>query len=292
MNVDGGLIPLGSGVYALRADHIEGWCGLLVGGRRTLVIDAGRDAAEGRRLVRVAQDFGRPADLLAYTHGHWDHVRGGVAFADAEVVAHRDALPMTHRELAVARASDESLGDADRDAGTPTVIVAGETTFDLGGLVAHWIPTPGHSPGACSLHVPSVSALFTGDTVVTAIPPAFADGDSATLESTLRDLGRLGSDILVPGHGPILRGSAPIAEWTGWMADYLARVRDHAAGLIGKESADGIVARTEYADFVGDRLPRDRYDMVVRHERAVRTIVGELERGGRLATRAPEQLRS
>jgi glyoxylase-like metal-dependent hydrolase (beta-lactamase superfamily II) len=273
------LEPLGPGVFAVRTEHVEGWCGLLVGRRRTLVVDAGKDPAEGRRLARIVQEMGRPADLLVYTHGHWDHVRGGVAFDMAEVVAHRAAVPMTIEELEKARSLDDDPGSQDARVGQPTIAVDGEATFDLGDLVAHLIPAPGHAPGACIVHVPAARALFAGDTVVTAIPPAFADGDSATLESTIRRVGGMDVDVLVPGHGQILRSATAISEWTSWTADYLARVRDHVNGLMGSETVDGIVALTAFAAFVGDRLPADRHDMAVRHERTVRGILAELASG-------------
>lgn len=274
--MDADLVPLAAGVFAVQMEHVEGWCGLLVGRRRTLVVDAGKDPAEGRRLVQIAQRIGRPADLLVYTHGHWDHVRGGVAFGMAEVVAHRAAVAMTIAELEKARSLDDDPDLTDPDAGRPTVTVDGPASFDLGDLVAQLIPAPGHAPGASVIYVPASRVLFAGDTIVTAIPPAFADGHSAALESTIRAVGSMDLDLVVPGHGQILRGSSAIAAWTTWMADYLARIRDHVAGLMENESLDGIVARTDFASFVGDRLPRDRHDMIVRHDRTVRGIVAEL----------------
>ena len=262
----------------MRVSHVEGWCGLLVGDRRTLVIDAGKDPEEGRSVAEAAETMGRPASILAYTHGHWDHVRGGSAFAQAEAVIHAGALASALRELDEARRPETGVGGGE-GAGRPSIILTGEACFELGGLEARLIATPGHAPGAMSLVIPDARTLFAGDTVVTAIPPVFAEGDSIELERTLRGLERLGLEVLVPGHGPIIQGRAAIAEWSSWLADYLSRVRDRVSHLIATHSPDEIVRLTDFAAFVGDRLPRDRYQMVERHERTVRGMLLELGAG-------------
>jgi glyoxylase-like metal-dependent hydrolase (beta-lactamase superfamily II) len=265
------LVELAAGVFAVPTSTVEGWCGLLVGDRRTLVFDTGKNAAEGATVARAAEGLGRPADLLAYSHGHWDHAGGGGAFATAEVVAHRDALAMVVEQLA--------KNEGPPGAGVPTVTVSGEAAFELGGLTARLLPTPGHAPGAMSLQVEGAGVLFGGDTVVTAIPPAFTDGDSVALEATLRSLARIELDVLVPGHGAIVRGAAAIREALTWPADYLGRVRDHVGRLAGSHTDDEVLALTEYSVFVGDRLAARRYKMATRHQRTVSQMLLELRAG-------------
>jgi glyoxylase-like metal-dependent hydrolase (beta-lactamase superfamily II) len=275
------LVPLGPGIFALPTSIVEGWSGLLAGQRRTLVLDAGKDLAEGRRLARAAATVGRPADLLAYSHGHWDHAGGGAAFAQAEVVAHADSLTMVLDQLV--KSSEAELESApaksDRGAGHPSLVVSGEVRFELGGLEARLYPTPGHAPGAMSLLVPEAGVLFAGDTAVTAIPPAFSDGNSLELELTLRDLARLDLEVLVPGHGEIVYGTSAIRESLSWLADYLASVREQVGRLAPTHTGDEIVALTDYPTFVGDRLRADRHRMVFRHEQNVRRILVELGAG-------------
>ncbi len=65
--------------------------------------------------------------------------------------------------------------------------------------------------------------LCGGDTVVSAIVPASADGDSRQLEATLRQRISLAAELLIPGHGRVLRGSRVINEHLEWMANYLGR---------------------------------------------------------------------
>jgi glyoxylase-like metal-dependent hydrolase (beta-lactamase superfamily II) len=77
------------------------------------------------------------------------------------------------------------------------------------------IPTPGHTGGHCSFVVDGV--LVSGDALVTGHPLAPKDGpqllprmfnhDEAGCVRSLAALGLLDTDVLLPGHGPVWRGS-------------------------------------------------------------------------------------
>ena len=273
---------VGRGVYAVHTSHVGGKAGLVVGDRRSLQVDAGKSVSEGASISATIGRRELRADSLLYTHGHWDHVRGGAQFAGQEVIAQIAALPMIEKELATARAahdeqaSPEALPAAGRSLGRPTIAAGGELRLDLGGREAHVLDTPGHAPGAACVLLPEMGVLFGGDTVVTAIPPVFRDGNSVALEASLRRLAGLALEVLVPGHGDVVRGRSAIREAIEWSADYLARVRDHVSAQIEVRSPDKIVAGATFANFIGDRLPSDRDRMAWRHEETVRCIIAEL----------------
>jgi cyclase len=209
---------------------------------------------------------------IAYTHGHWDHVRGGVAFPGHEIITHAHALPGVLDQLALEPGPDP-------DAGVPTIVMEGPMRLDLGGAVVELIPTPGHAPGSVCAWVPSEGVLYAGDTVVTAIPPVFADGDSATLERTLRSLVGLGAEVLVPGHGRILHGRAEVTACLTARADYLAGIRAEARASLRAGGPDGVVARLPLEWVPQAALDRDLLpdaELRARHERAIRGIVAEL----------------
>ncbi len=204
MTSHSGVIRLAPRVFAVRVSHVEGWCGLLVGDRRTLVIDAGKDPEEGRSVAEAAETMGRPASILAYTHGHWDHVRGGSAFAQAEAVIHAGALASALHELDETRRPETGVGEGE-GAGRPSIILTGEACFELGGLEARLIATPGHAPGAMSLVIPDARILFAGDMMMPL--PHFVDGDPEQLAASLQMLPGLGLENVVQGHGElVLRG--------------------------------------------------------------------------------------
>jgi glyoxylase-like metal-dependent hydrolase (beta-lactamase superfamily II) len=118
--------------------------------------------------------------------------------------------------------------------------------------------------------------LFTGDTVVTGIVPAIGNGNSTELESSLRKLANMDIEILVSGHGPILRGKERIRGWLEWLIEYLSGVRTFvkqslAQGLEPKAVADAV----DYQKFIGDKLPINKHNMLQRHRNTVQKIIEE-----------------
>jgi glyoxylase-like metal-dependent hydrolase (beta-lactamase superfamily II) len=77
------------------------------------------------------------------------------------------------------------------------------------------IPTPGHTGGHCSFIVDGV--LVSGDALVTGHPllprggpqllPKLFNHDQAGCVRSLAALGLLDTEVLLPGHGPVWRGS-------------------------------------------------------------------------------------
>jgi glyoxylase-like metal-dependent hydrolase (beta-lactamase superfamily II) len=77
------------------------------------------------------------------------------------------------------------------------------------------IPTPGHTGGHCSFVVDGV--LVAGDALVTGHPlltrsgpqllPDLFNHDQDGCVRSLAALGLLDTDVLLPGHGPVWRGS-------------------------------------------------------------------------------------
>jgi glyoxylase-like metal-dependent hydrolase (beta-lactamase superfamily II) len=190
---------------------------------------------------------------------------------------------MIEKELAVARDEHNALPSRDaspmahRPLGHPTIAARGELRVDLGGREVHILDTPGHAPGAVCVLLPEMGVLFGGDTVVTAIPPVFRDGRSTALEASLRLLAGLALEVLVPGHGDVVRGRSAVRSAIEWSADYLARVREHVSVRIDRRSPDEIVAAATFASFIGDRLPTDRDRMAWRHEQTVRCMIAEFQ---------------
>src|SRR5260370_19035704 len=108
----------------------------------------------------------------------------------------------------------------------PNVLFDGELRLDLDGKTVRLFSTPGHCPDAACAFVEEDRVLCGGDTVVTGIVPAIADGDSRQLEATLRQLVSLAAEVLIPGHGRVLRGPSAISEHLEGMAAYLGAGRD------------------------------------------------------------------
>jgi glyoxylase-like metal-dependent hydrolase (beta-lactamase superfamily II) len=143
-SLDGGTWDVDNNVWIVGDDE------------EVIVIDAAHDAAA---ITAAVGD--RRLKAVVCTHGHDDHIDAAPTLADATgapILIHLDDRLLwkhTHPD----RNPDGYLSDMRR------IAVAG---IEL--AVLH---TPGHTPGAISLHAPELGTVFTGDTL-------FAGGPGAT----------------------------------------------------------------------------------------------------------------
>lgn len=265
---------VGVHTWAVSTRHVGGKVGIVVGSEATLVVDGGADPAEGAAVAETAICLGRGRSAVVFTHGHWDHVRGWAGMPDVEAIIHADAWPSARTQLTV---SAQQVGAI---AGTrPATVIDGPWTRDLGGVTIEVLETPGHAPGSVSVRVIEDGVLFGGDTVVTAIPPVFTDGHSTILERTLRRVAMIDLEVLVPGHGQVVRGLPRIRETILRSAGYLADTRERIGSLFGPHGADEVAAmlsvrRGARGPFDAGLVPTP--DLALRHERMVRALIDEV----------------
>jgi cyclase len=266
------------GIVYVETSTADGKIGAVLGRRVALAIDAGINGAEGRRLAEALAELGHATDRLVYTHGHVDHVLGSEQWIGGEVYAQYEAAAHIERQVPswaerYERPADELVASL----AWPTVRFGDELDLDIGGRDVRLVPTPGHAPGAVCVFVPDRGVLFGGDMIVTGIPPSFKDGDNIAFEASLRRLADLNAATLVPGHGSIVRGQAEVRAAILWLADYLARCREHVAARIGVVPVETIVSEARFDEFIGGYLDRDRNRMLWRHEQTILTMAAQLE---------------
>ncbi|MDV3129451.1 MBL fold metallo-hydrolase [Mycobacterium sp. 21AC1] len=202
-----------------------------------ILIDAGfpgqRDEVLGsvRRLGFGIDDI--RAVLL--THAHIDHLGTAIWFAKnhgTPVFCHTDEVAHAKRDYLEQAAPADVIRHiwqprwlrwsatitakgGMNHAGIPT---AQELTTEIatglpGNPVA--VPTPGHTGGHCSFLVDGV--LVSGDALVTGHPvsrqsgpqllPALFNHDDDSCVRSLDVLGLVDTEVMLPGHGPVWRGS-------------------------------------------------------------------------------------
>lgn len=259
-------------VLVVETSIAEGKAGVIAGERIALAIDAGNDDADGAAILRAARSLERPEVQLVYTHGHADHALGGTAFRGLVIVGRPGIVEhMSEQVESWAAHTGEGRNELEARLGWPTSIVPADAELDLGGRSVVLLDTPGHAPDALCVLEPRAGILFGGDTIVTAIPPAFNDGDGATLEATLRRLADLDVETLVPGHGEVLTGRSTIRQAIIWAADYLARCLEHVLAHPNMD-VEELVAAAGYDDLIGPHLARARHGMAARHQRTIRVM--------------------
>ncbi|MBU9762782.1 MBL fold metallo-hydrolase [Mycobacterium sp. TNTM28] len=210
---------------------------LVTDGERVLLIDAGFPGQRDDVIGSVrALGFGI-ADIAAVllTHAHIDHFGTAIWLAKTHgtpVFCHTGELGHTKREYL----EQAAPADVVRNIWQPRWLKWAATITAKGGLnhagiptaqaltpdVAAGlpgspvpVPTPGHTGGHCSYLVGGV--LVSGDALVTGHPllrhtgptllPALFNHDEDRCLASLTTLGALGTDVMLPGHGPVWRGA-------------------------------------------------------------------------------------
>jgi cyclase len=205
--------------------------GLVCGERRTLIVDTGPTAQAAATILGYAETA-RPhnAILAINTERHLDHIAGNdlVRSRGIDVWGH-PSVRRTDAELAgdvteysasvpdpVRRRDGEGgipfLGTRIAD---PNVDVARECSIDLGGVSAEILLVPGHTPANLVVWIATEGVVYAGDSVVSDYRPNLESGGPADWRAWLDALDRieaLSPEILVPGHGRILRGAGEVGR--------------------------------------------------------------------------------
>jgi cyclase len=200
--------------------------GAITGPQWAVVIDTlaiPEETLEMRAFIE--EQLGVPVRYVINTHHHADHCWGNCFFPGATVVAH--ALC---RELMEQR-STASLEAARRQNQVfkQVKMVYPHLTFEEGTLSLRvgkknlvMMQTPGHSRDGISILVEEDRVLFAGDAFLPL--PSMVDGDPDELSETIKNIGKMGLENIIQGHGDIiLRGE--IDEAVRENLAYIASVR-------------------------------------------------------------------
>ena len=226
------------GVHLVTGTNVN-WA-LVAEGDAVTVVDAGYPNDGSDLLVSLEAIERAPEDVQAVllTHAHLDHM-GGIPSLLAK---HRVPVLTGATEVAHARRDYEEqitpvqmlrqcthvagitwfaqtlkavLPHARMSVPSAAPVPFGETLDLPGSPVA--VSTPGHTSGHTAYVLEAAGIVFTGDSLVTAhpllpgpprpqlLPDVFSE-DEREMVSSLRALAELPADVVVPGHGPVVRG--------------------------------------------------------------------------------------
>jgi glyoxylase-like metal-dependent hydrolase (beta-lactamase superfamily II) len=238
-------MKIADGVHRIGSDIVNSY--LIVDGDDVTVIDAGLPkywkllkaelAAMGKTLDNVR--------ALVLTHGDSDHIGfAGQLYREKGIAAYVHAADAERAQLKVKKPNSGwgpvkvkplagFLWYSTRHGGLrirpaeELQLLESDSVLDVPGS-PRIIHTPGHTPGSVAVHVPSVDALFLGDTMTTRNVLTGATGPKPapfTLEpdqavASLHAIESVDATWVLPGHGP---------AWDGGVPEAVRQIREAAA---------------------------------------------------------------
>ncbi|GAB77442.1 cyclase [Austwickia chelonae] len=272
------------GVYAYVQPDGSWWvnnCAFVVGDDSTLLVDTCATAERTRALLEEVADAsgGRPLRYAVNTHLHGDHTYGNVLLPERTVL-------VGHERMRAGLAADPfvcgcpPLWERPLDWGVdgqrrlPDLTVSGDASVYVGDQevrVAH----PGrvaHTDGDLVVHLPQQRVLVTGDLVFNRVTPMVAMGSVTGALASLDWLAGFEAEVMIPGHGPVLRGTEDIKVCLEDIRRYLEFVLTRAkAGLAAGASPLETAAETELGEYA-DRPDAER--LVLNLHRAYTDLSG------------------
>jgi hydroxyacylglutathione hydrolase len=173
----------------------------LIDGPFKILIDPGHQHlfAELRNSLHAIHVGIEDIDLIIATHMHPDHIEAVQSFSSLSTMVAIHEGEYRYFSQKTASFHDFTI--------EPDFFLT-EGTLKAGDVELEVIHSPGHSPGSICLYWPSHNALFAGDVIFeqgvgrTDLP----GGNGEQLKKSISSLSSLNLELLLPGHGEIIRG--------------------------------------------------------------------------------------
>lgn len=205
--------------------------GCITGEVATLVVDTGATTQAARTIYGYAACT-HPGNrlLVINTERHLDHIGGNALFRElgCDIYGHPDIRRREEELTGAITELNECIPDtvrrlheearvfyASTHIANPNLTIADGMVFDLGSFSVQVLLTPGHTMTNLSVFAPLDSVLYCGDCLVSAYLPNLEEGTQEEWHTWLRSLERLEAlapEVVVPGHGEVLRGPEIAAE--------------------------------------------------------------------------------
>ena len=184
------------------------------------------DAVAWRKQIKEAGEI----SYLINTHSHADHFFGNFFF-DVPVIAHqkaREAILKADINLLMARTKEIDPDGlplvSEYSVNAPTITFSENFTLYPGNLTIELIPLPGHSAGGIGVLIPEEKILFAGDNIFLKLQAFLHEADPMVWKESLKRIGELDVDCIIPGHGEICDKSC-LTEQADFIQEWVDTVK-------------------------------------------------------------------
>ena len=214
-------------VYWFQSDiYAQVTAGVVTGLQWAVVIDTLAMPEETLAMRSyIEEELNVPVRYIINTHSHADHTWGNCFFPGATIISHS----LCRKAILERGAASLEAAKKQNPVFKQIKIVAPHLTFDQGEISLRvgkknliLSSTPGHSRDGISVLVEEDRVLFAGDAFLPL--PYVVDGDLDELSTSIKQIGKMGLENIVQGHGDIiLRGEIENAVKEN--INYLACIR-------------------------------------------------------------------
>lgn len=207
------LVEIASGVHAY-VQPDGSWMinntGVVLGSDDSLLlVDTTSTEARNRALLAsVASISAVDPKYVVNTHHHGDHTYGNWLLPDSTTVIGHAAC--REEVLGAGLIASQVLAGPDYghlEVRPPSLTFTTSLTVHLGTRVVELHhPGVGHTRGDTVVWLPEEEVLYAGDLVFVGGQPFLAEGSVSGYLRSLAFIRSFGASVLVPGHGPLLRG--------------------------------------------------------------------------------------
>ena len=189
----------------------------------------------------VEHELNVPVRYVINTHYHADHAWGNCFFPGATIISHANCRALLEEQGIPSLEAAQKHNPALRQ----VKIVLPQMTFIDGGMTLRVgkknlviYPSFGHSNDGISVLVEEDRVLFAGDSFMPV--PHVVDGDVDDNIATMKEIGKLGLENIVQGHGDIiLRGEIEAAVKDN--IAYLSMIKKRVRAISRRKNAEELL---------------------------------------------------
>jgi glyoxylase-like metal-dependent hydrolase (beta-lactamase superfamily II) len=193
----------------------------------------------------IENDLKVPVRYIVTTHHHADHSWGNSFFPGATVIGHTLCRELMLKKSTVALEAARKQNPIYRQ----VKIVPPHLTFESGTISLRvgkknlvMMPLEGHSKDGIGVLLDEDRVLFAGDAFMPL--PFIVDGDIEKTTNTIKNIGKMGLENIIQGHGDIiLRGE--IEDAVKENLNYLNAIRKAARAALKKRNPQEFLAEVD-----------------------------------------------